>query len=88
MSSINNKNMRDIRLQILGDNIRAERMRKRLSQEKLAELIDVSKDTIRNIENGRQNPSAFIVFDIANALEIPIEDLFKNVPAVRHSKEA
>ena len=76
-----NKNMRDDRLQILGDNIRAERMRKRLSQEKLSELIDVSKDTIRNIENERQTPSAFIVFDIANALEIPMEDLFKNVPS-------
>lgn len=67
-------------MRILGDNIRAERMRKRFSQEKLAELIDVSKDTIRNIENVRQTPSAFIVFDIANALEIPMEDLFKNVP--------
>ena len=76
--------MRDERLQILGDNIRAERMRKRFSQEKLAELIDVSKDTIRNIENERQTPSAFIVFDIANALEIPMEDLFKNVPGNRN----
>ena len=81
MSIPDNKNMRDERLQILGDNIRAERMRKRLSQEKLSELIDVSKDTIRNIENERQTPSAFIVFDIANALEIPMEDLFKNVPS-------
>lgn len=72
--------MRDQRLQILGDNIRAERMRKRISQEKLAELINVNKDSIRNIENCRQTPSAFIVFDIANSLEIPIEDLFKNIP--------
>ncbi len=77
------KNMRDNRLQILGDNIRAERMRKRLSQEKLAELINVNKDSIRNIENGRQTPSAFIVFDIANTLEIPIEDLYKNVPKTK-----
>lgn len=75
--------MRDNRLQILGDNIRAERMRKRLSQEKLAELINVNKDSIRNIENGRQTPSAFIVFDIANTLEIPIEDLYKNVPKTK-----
>lgn len=77
------KDMRDNRLQILGDNIRAERMRKRLSQEKLAELINVNKDSIRNIENGRQTPSAFIVFDIANTLEIPIEDLYKNVPKTK-----
>ena len=72
--------MRDSRLQILGNNIRAERMRKRLSQESLSEIVDISKDSLLKIKNGRQTPSAFIVFDIANALEIPIEDLFKNVP--------
>ena len=72
--------MRDSRLQILGNNIWAERMRKRLSQESLSEIVDISKDSLLKIENGRQTPSAFIVFDIANALEIPIEDLFKNVP--------
>lgn len=55
-------------------------MRKRLSQESLSEIVDISKDSLLKIENGRQTPSAFIVFDIANALEIPIEDLFKNVP--------
>ena len=72
--------MRDERLPILGNNIRAERMRKRLSQEKLSELTNISKDSLLKIENGRQTPSAFIVFDIANALEIPMEELFKNVP--------
>ncbi len=83
MSRPDNKNMRDERLKILGDNIRAERMRKRLSQEKLAELIGVHKDSVKNIENAYQTPSAFIVFDIANSLNIPIEDLFKNVPVKR-----
>ena len=75
--------MRDNRLKILGDNIRAERMRKKLSQETLAGIIDVNKDTIRRIENGRQTPSAFIVFDIANVLDITYEDLFKNVPKTK-----
>ena len=72
--------MRDERLKILGDNIRAERMRKRISQENLAELIGVHKASIKNIENAYQTPSAFIVFDIANALNIPLDDLYKNVP--------
>ena len=73
-------NMKDNRLEILGNNIRAERMRKKISQEKLAEIIDVNKDSIRKIEAGLQKPSAFIVFDIANALNISVEELFKNVP--------
>lgn len=84
MSILYNKSMRDGRLPILGNNIRAERMRKRLSQEKLSELTNISKDSLLKIENGRQAPSAFIVFDIANVLEIPMEDLFKNVPSNRN----
>lgn len=72
--------MRDERLEYLGNNIRAERVRKKLSQEKLAELIDIHKDSIKKIENANQTPSAFIVFDIANILEIPVEDLFKDIP--------
>ena len=83
MSTLYINSMRDSRLQLLGNNIRAERMRKRLSQEALAEKILISKDSLLKIENGRQTPSAFIVFDIAYALDIPIEELFKNVPKVK-----
>ncbi len=72
--------MRDKRLQTLGNNIRAERMRKRLSQSKLAELIEISTDSMTKIENANQTPSAFIIFDIANALEISLDELFKGVP--------
>lgn len=72
--------MRDKRLVILGNNIRAERMRKRLSQMALAEMIDISKDSMQKIENSNQTPSAFILYDIANALGISIEELFKDVP--------
>ena len=72
--------MYDERLEILANNIRAERMRKRLSQESLAELVNINKNTLLKIENARQKPSAFIVFDIANALDISFDDLFKNVP--------
>lgn len=72
--------MRDERLKILAKNIKAERVRKGLSQMQLALEIGVNSNTISQIEQSRQKPSAFIVFDIANALEIPLEDLFKNVP--------
>lgn len=75
--------MRDKRLKILGDNIRAERVRKKLSQAQLSDLININKDSLLKIENGRQTPSAFIVFDIANALDITFDDLFKNVPKAK-----
>lgn len=71
--------MRDERLKYLAKNIKAERIRKGLSQSQLAELIGISKRSISQIEQSRQIPSAFKVFDIANALDIPIEELFKNI---------
>ncbi len=74
--------MANERLKTLGNNIRAERMRKRLSQMKLAELVNISTDSLFKIENAKQTPSAFIIFDIATVLNIPIEELFKDVPKI------
>ncbi len=77
--------MANERLKTLGNNIRAERMRKRLSQMKLAELVNISTDSLFKIENAKQTPSAFIIFDIATVLNIPIEELFKDVPKIDYN---
>ncbi len=72
--------MRDERLDILAKNIKAERVRKGLSQLELALEIGVSHNSISQIEQARQVPSAFIIFDIARFLKINVDELFKNVP--------
>ena len=72
--------MKDERLKYLAANIKAERIRKNIKQDDLASLIKVSPRTISQIEQARQTPSAFIVYDIANALNIPLDDLYKAVP--------
>lgn len=79
MSILKIKNMRDNRLDKLSANIRAERNRKKISQEELSEKIGLSTRSISAIENGWQTPSAFAIFDIANALNIDINELFKNI---------
>ena len=71
--------MKDKRNTILADNIRAERNRKKISQATLAEKVNVSESTISLIERGLQTPSVFLVYDIANVLEININDLLKNL---------
>jgi DNA-binding XRE family transcriptional regulator len=49
-----------------------------LSQEKLARLVDVSNNTIINIEAGKQqNPTIQTLKKIAKALNVPIEELIK-----------
>ncbi len=75
--------MRDERLKYLAANIKAERIRKNIKQDDLAYLVKVSPRTISQIEQVRQTPSAFIVYDIANALNIPLDDLYKSVPKNR-----
>lgn len=56
-------------------NIRIERARKGLSQEGLAELVDISPKHITKIEKARVTPSIFLVYKIAKALGVTIDTL-------------
>ena len=47
-----------------------------LSQEDLAEILQVSRQTISSLENGRYNPSILLAFKIARFFEMSIEDIF------------
>jgi len=70
---------KDKRCATLGFNIKVARFKKRLTQFTLAELVDVSESTISLIERGIQTPSIFLVYDIAKALNIDINELLKEV---------
>ncbi len=72
---------KDIFLKSLGKNIQDLRVSKGLSQVDLVGLIEGNIDTtnISRIEKGRTNPTATTLLRIANALEIPIEDFFKDI---------
>ena len=47
------------------------------SQAQLAELLDVSRQTINAIENGKYDPSLPLAFKLANLFGCQIEDIFK-----------
>ena len=79
MSNKYNVAMKDNRLKKFADNLRAERNRKHLSQEGLAEKANLSMQTVSKIERGVQVPSLFTVYDISKALEVDINDLLKGV---------
>lgn len=57
---------------------RLEEIRKKhgLSQEELAEKLEVSRQTIGSLENGRYNPSIILAFKIARYFGMSIEDIF------------
>ena len=57
---------------------RLEELRKArgIKQEELAEFLEVSRQTIGSLENGRYNPSILLAFKIANFFGMSIEEIF------------
>lgn len=57
---------------------RIEELRKQhgLRQEELANALEVSRQTIGSLENGRYNPSIQLAFKIARYFHMSIEDIF------------
>ena len=55
-----------------------EKLRKErgINQEELAEALEVSRQTIGSLENGRYNPSIQLAFKIARYFGMSIEDIF------------
>lgn len=66
------------KLRMLGLTIAYYRKLKGMTQIALAEKVDISRTHISNIEapNGTTSVSLDTLFDIADALEIPVKDLF------------
>lgn len=57
---------------------RLEELRKErgIKQEDLARTLEVSRQTIGSLENGRYNPSILLAFKIARYFGLSIEDIF------------
>ena len=47
-----------------------------LKQEELADILEVSRQTIGSLENGRYNPSIILAFKLARYFHRNIEDIF------------
>lgn len=57
---------------------RLEELRKQrgIKQEDLATALEVSRQTIGSLENGRYNPSILLAFKIARFFDMSIEEIF------------
>lgn len=58
------------------NNINSLRKAAKLSQEELAKLCKVSRQTINAIENDKYDPSLQLAFDIAYTLNTTVDELF------------
>ncbi|MGX6969535.1 helix-turn-helix transcriptional regulator [Vagococcus bubulae] len=54
-------------------NIRKE---KKMTQQDLASVLDISRQTIISLEKGKYNPSIILALKIGNFFNIPVEDIF------------
>ena len=60
----------------LGQKIRIERQKRKMSQEKLAELADLNRNFVGMIERGETNLTVKKLENIANVFDMDIMDLF------------
>lgn len=60
----------------LGKRIKELREERKLTQPELGALIDKDYQVLGRIENGRVNPSSFLIYQIAMALKVSMSDIF------------
>ncbi len=56
--------------------LRELRKEKGINQEELADILEVTRQTIGSLENGRYDPSINLAFKIAKYFNLQIEDIF------------
>ncbi len=57
--------------------IKVHRVVKNITQAELADLIQVSRQTINTIESGKYIPSTVLALKMAKVFEVPVEDVFE-----------
>jgi putative transcriptional regulator len=57
--------------------IKVERAKKDMTQADLAELVQVTRQTINAIEAGKYNPSTVLALKIASIFETKVDDIFE-----------
>ena len=63
----------------LGQKIRIERMKRKMSQEKLAELAELNRNFIGMVEKGESNITVKNLENISKAFNMEIKELFNFV---------
>ena len=64
---------------VIGDAIRSYRKKANLTQEKLAEAVDLNPKYIGEVERGEKIISIEALLRIANTVKTPIREFFRNI---------
>lgn len=63
-------------MRIVGTRIKELRARFNLTQDELADMVDVTRQTMLYLEKGKYNPSLVLAYKVAKALKSTIEEVF------------
>ncbi|MBQ2676994.1 MAG: helix-turn-helix transcriptional regulator [Clostridia bacterium] len=72
------KDQHYVKYRDLGLSIFFFRKQKGMTQQQLADKMDVNYETISRIENANTGISMDMLFDLSNALETPLSELFSH----------
>ena len=64
----------------LRNTIRELRAARSMTQQELADLISVTRQTVIAIEGDKYSPSLEVAFRIANVFDVPVEQIFQYAP--------
>jgi transcriptional regulator with XRE-family HTH domain len=73
--------LEDILARNIAQNIRQLRQSRNLTQEQLARLSGVPRPTWSNLESGTANPTVVVLAKVAEALQVPLEELISSPKA-------
>ena len=61
---------------VLKNKLKEIRSKKKLSQQELADMVGVSRNTISSLETGQYEPTAKLAYILCIALDLKFEELF------------
>ena len=64
---------------LLGKTIKQARMDKHLTQEKLAEMTEITPIHLKLIESGKRKPSVSVLFELAKILDFSVDSIIKGI---------
>lgn len=71
---------------LLGDTIRKARMDNKMTQEQLAEAINISPTHMKHIESEHRKPSVDVLFTLADVLNFSMDAMLMEKQPTEHAK--
>ena len=66
---------RDKIIKLFAENLRVERARKNITQEKLAEMANITPEYLARLEKEKYSPSLVVIANLAKALSVSVNTL-------------